>query len=322
MPNPLPNTFTIPSHAHGLRIDQALSQCFPEYSRSRWGEWLKQNKISCNGKICKAKDKASYNSILMLDVNPEVESRVKDTMQPQNIPLAIMYEDEDLLVINKPAGLIVHPGAGNSDGTLLNALLYYNPSAKGLIRAGIVHRLDKDTTGLMVVAKTAACQTRLIEQLQARSIKRYYLALVYGHIITGGQIETHYGRHPKNRLKMAVTNGGKEALTYYKIKQQFQDFTLLEVQLGSGRTHQIRVHMSHIRHPLIGDPLYGGRLRIPKDAQGQLCETLTNFKRQALHAQRLEFIHPIKNTALSFSAPLPSDFEHLMTALSAHYGNH
>lgn len=322
MSTTLPDTFVIPSHLHGLRIDQALSQSFPQYSRSRWGAWLKEEKISCNGKICKAKDKALFENTLRLNIHPELETRVKASIEGQDIPLQIIHEDEDILVINKPAGLVVHPGAGNGDGTLLNALLHYNPSAKTLIRAGIVHRLDKETTGLMVVAKTVACQTMLIEQLQARSIKRHYLALVYGHLITSGQIETFFGRHPKNRLKMAVKNSGREALTYYKINKKFNEFTLLDIELGSGRTHQIRVHMSHIRHPLVGDPLYGARLRLPKNASSAVCDRLKNFKRQALHAQRLAFVHPILKEPMNFNAPIPDDFKSLLDALETHYGHH
>lgn len=316
----LPERFVIPEASHGQRLDQVLAQHFPEYSRSRWGEWLKQGEISFNGKICRSKDKAQYGSELILNIQAETEILVSSGIKAQNIPLNVVYEDDDLIIINKPAGLIVHPGAGNPDYTLLNALLHHYPNAKTLIRAGIVHRLDKETTGLMVIAKTAASQTNLIAQLQSREIKRSYVALVYGHLISGGEIHTFFGRHPKNRLKMAVLPQGKEALTYYHIKRQYQDFTLLEVQLASGRTHQIRVHMAHIKHPLIGDPLYGQRLSIPKGASDHLSEHLHNFKRQALHAARLSFTHPVSKKTLDFTAPLPEDFTQLLSALDQHYG--
>ena len=316
----LPERFVIPEASHGQRLDLVLAQHFPEYSRSRWGEWLKQGKISCKGKICRAKDKAQYGSELILNIQAETEILVSSYTKAQNIPLNIVYEDDDLIIINKPAGLIVHPGAGNPEHTLLNALLHHYPDAKTLVRAGIVHRLDKETTGLMVIAKTAASQTNLIAQLQSREIKRSYLALVYGHLISGGEIHTFFGRHPKNRLKMAVLPQGKEALTYYHIERQYHEFTLLEVQLASGRTHQIRVHMAHIKHPLIGDPLYGQRLSIPKGASDHLSEHLRNFKRQALHAARLNFTHPVSKKTLDFTAPLPEDFTQLLSALDRHYG--
>jgi len=234
---------------------------------------------------------------------------------PQDIPLNIIHEDEALLVINKPAGLVVHPAPGNPDRTLVNALLHYCPALAELPRAGIIHRIDKDTTGLMVVAKTLTAHTQLVQQLQAREIKREYLALVKGEMISGSSIDQPIGRHPSQRTKMAVVGKGKPAITHYRIKQRFGHYTLLHVQLETGRTHQIRVHLAYIHHPIVGDPTYGGRLQFPKDISEDLQQTLTHFKRQALHAWRLTLDHPVSKQQLSFQAEPPADFVKLIDQL-------
>ena len=217
--------------------------------------------------------------------------------------------------MNKPAGLVVHPGAGNPQHTLVNALLYHAPSLQHLARAGIVHRLDKDTTGLLIVAKTLETHTRLIRQMQAREIQRCYQALVYGQVISGGEIDTYYGRHSRNRLKMAVCAQGKQAITTYTVRKKFEHFTLLDVTLMTGRTHQIRVHMAHINHPVVGDQLYGGRSRIPAGISNELRQVIQPFKRQALHACSLSFNHPHTDEELILTAPLPDDFQFLLTNL-------
>ncbi|MCC5791055.1 MAG: 23S rRNA pseudouridine(1911/1915/1917) synthase RluD [Legionellaceae bacterium] len=319
MSQPLPTDVVIAADYHGQRLDQTLAQLFPCYSRSRWCEWIKQGKILLNQQKSKPRDILRQNDIVNILVQPEQELRVDHQAKAQALTLDILFEDAHLLVLNKPAGLVVHPGAGNAEHTLLNALLYHHEAARQLIRGGIVHRLDKETTGLIVVAKTVEAQTALIQQLQARDISREYLALVYGHIISGGEIATHYGRHPKNRLKMAVLSQGKEALTYYKLEKQYQDYTLLRVKLATGRTHQIRVHMAHIHHPLVGDPLYGARLKIPAQATDELSHALRAFKRQALHAVALAFHHPVTHAPLHFTAPLPADFGRLLALLEASY---
>jgi 23S rRNA pseudouridine1911/1915/1917 synthase len=234
---------------------------------------------------------------------------------PQDIPLDIRYQDDQLLVINKPAGLVVHPAAGNPDGTLQNALLHYDPALASLPRAGIVHRLDKDTSGLMVVARSLAAHKSLVEQLQARSVHREYLALVQGQVTAGGSVDAPVGRHPRDRLRMAVVPSGKPALTHYRVLERFPAHTLLLVRLETGRTHQIRVHMASIHHPLVGDPLYGGRARVPRGASDGLRDALSDFRRQALHARRLELRHPATGEAVAWEAEMPADFAGLLDAL-------
>lgn len=301
---------------HGQRIDSVLAQLFPEFSRSKLTTWLKAGAITVNDQPCKPKDKVRGGELIKLTLQP-IEPVNEALAEP--IPLDLIFEDETLLVINKPANLVVHPGAGNQTHTLMNALLYHDPALHALPRAGIVHRLDKDTTGLMVVAKTLAAHTSLIRQMQARTIERHYIALVFGHLVSGGLLETGFGRHPRNRLKMAVHTQGKPAITQYALKKQYHDFTLLDVKLFTGRTHQIRVHMAHINHPVVGDPLYGGRKRIPAAINNELRQTLQQFSRQALHACQLSFHHPITQTELTFTASLPDDFKQLLTELDNNY---
>lgn len=304
----------IPDDYQGQRLDFVLARLFPDYSRSQLQNWLKEGFIKVNNSSPRAKDKVKGGELVQLDL---VLAPLNLENQAEAIPLNIVFEDEHLLVINKPAGLVVHPGAGNRQHTLLNALLHHHPDLNQLPRAGIVHRLDKDTTGLLLIAKTLEAHTHLIRQMQEREIDRHYQALVYGHLIAGGVIETAYGRHPRNRLKMAVCMQGKLAITHYTIRRQYQQFTLLDITLMTGRTHQIRVHMAHILHPVVGDPLYGGRMRYPAGISAELREQIKQFQRQALHACKLSFFHPVSAEHLVFHAELPADFQALLTTLDS-----
>jgi len=234
---------------------------------------------------------------------------------PEDIPLSVLYEDEHVFVIDKPAGLVVHPGAGNPTGTLVNALLFRDPALASVPRAGVVHRLDKDTSGVMVVARTLQAQTALVEQLSAREVHRQYLAVVSGALVSGGTADAPIDRHPRDRLRMAVREDGRDAVTHYRLRERFRAHTALECRLETGRTHQIRVHMAHLKHPIIGDPLYGGALKLPKGATDELVAQLRGFRRQALHAETLEFMHPITGEAIRNSAPVPADMLALMKAL-------
>lgn len=296
----------------GQRVDLVLAQLFPDYSRSQLSNWLKNGSITVNQRQYKPKDKLYGGERITMHVALEEKNT---WCVAQNIPLDIVFEDQHLLIINKPSGLVVHPGAGNADHTLVNALLHHDPNLQHLPRAGIVHRLDKDTTGLLIVAKTLTTHTSLIRLMQAREIQRHYLTLVYGHVIAGGTIDTFYGRHPHNRLKMAVCTQGKQAITHYSVNKQYDGFTLLDVKLMTGRTHQIRVHMAHINHPVVGDTVYIGRNRLPAGLSGEHRLAFQSFKRQALHAGFLSFHHPETQELLTFTAPLPDDFQRLLTLL-------
>ncbi len=315
MDTPLIKKATISNKHHGQRVDVVLAQLFPDFSRSQLQSWLKQGAITVDQRHLKPKDKVSGGECVKLHV---LETANHSKSEAEDIPLTIVFEDEHLLIINKPAGLVVHPGAGNPEHTLVNALLHHEPALHQLARAGIVHRLDKDTTGLLMVAKNITTHTSLVRQMQAREIQRHYMALSHGHVISGGMIDTCYGRHPRNRLKMAVCKQGRQAITQYSVSKKYQDFTLLNVTLMTGRTHQIRVHMAHINHPIVGDPLYGGRARYPAGISEALRDTLQEFKRQALHASTLSFIHPQREERLTFTAPLPEDFQLLLTLLDSH----
>jgi 23S rRNA pseudouridine1911/1915/1917 synthase len=296
----------IPVDYHGLRIDKALAMLFPEYSRGHLTQLLKAQQISVNGLFLQPKDKIRGGEIVEFKENMLPPSVL--TLTPEEIPLNIVYEDDDCLVVNKPAGLIVHPGAGNPTGTLVQGLLHHDSNLHHLPRAGIIHRLDKETTGLLIVAKNQEAYTALTRQMQAREIDRHYLALVFGKIISGGRIQTGYGRDPKNRLKMTVGEYERQAITTYTVKERFEKTTLLDIKLETGRTHQIRVHMAHIHHPIIGDTLYGGRIRTLSAA--------LNFRRQALHAYQLSFAHPKHAEKISLSCPLPDDFLNLLQGLA------
>jgi 23S rRNA pseudouridine1911/1915/1917 synthase len=296
----------------GMRLDQALSELFPDYSRSRIKEWITNNKVLVNNNIV-SKPKEKVLGGEKIDIEVEIEEETYH--QPENIELNIVYEDDDILVINKPRDLVVHPGAGNPNGTVLNALLYHYPDISRVPRAGIVHRLDKDTTGLMVVAKTIEAQTHLVESLQLREITREYEAVAMGIITAGGTIDQPITRHPTKRTHMAVFPTGKPAVTHYRVMEKYRLHTRLRLRLETGRTHQIRVHMAHIAHPLVGDPLYGGRPRPPKGASESFIQALRDFDRQALHATMLRLYHPITGEQMEWHAPIPDDMLKLVHAL-------
>lgn len=302
----------VPESCLGKRLDQTLAVMFPDYSRSRLKEWILAGQVSVNGEILtRAREKMFGGE--NIGINAEVEGEIR--FEAQNIPLNIVYEDNDIIVINKPAGLVVHPGAGNADGTVLNALLYYCPQLDVVPRAGIVHRLDKDTTGLMVVAKTIAAQTYLVEALQAREITREYEAIATGTMTAGGLVDEPIGRHPTKRTLMAVTISGRPSVTHYRVLEKFRLHTRLRLRLETGRTHQIRVHMAHITHPLVGDPGYGGRPRPPKNATSELRDVLRSFHRQALHAAMLSLYHPISGELMTWHADVPDDMVKLTNIL-------
>jgi 23S rRNA pseudouridine1911/1915/1917 synthase len=303
---------TVPESCLGKRFDQTLAEMFPEYSRSRIKEWILAGHVTLNGAILKIPREKMFGGE-EVEISTEVEADIR--FEPQDIPLNIVYEDDDILVINKPAGFVVHPGAGNPDGTVLNALLHYCPQLDVVPRAGIVHRLDKDTTGLMVVAKTIAAQTNLVDALQEREITREYEALANGLMTAGGVVDEPIGRHPTKRTHMAVNLFGRPSVTHYRVMEKFRLHTRLRLRLETGRTHQIRVHMSHITHPLIGDPNYGGRPRPPKNATEDLRDILRCFKRQALHAAMLSLFHPITGEEMTWHAPIPDDMVQLTNIL-------
>lgn len=310
---------TVAESQLGQRLDQALAELFPDYSRSRIKAWILEQKVQINGQMC---DTPKFKVLggEQVAINAEIEEEVRFT--PQDIALDIVYEDDDIIVINKPRDFVVHPGAGNPDGTVLNALLHYYPPIVDVPRAGIVHRLDKDTTGLMVVAKTVPAQTRLVEALQRREITREYEAVAIGHMTAGGSVEQPISRHPTKRTHMAVHPMGKPAVTHYRIMEHFRVHTRLRLRLETGRTHQIRVHMSHIGHPLVGDQLYGGRPRPPKGASEQFMSVLRQFDRQALHATMLRLYHPISGIEMEWHAPIPADMVALIDALREDFTEH
>lgn len=309
----------IPGEYHNQRIDSVLAHLLPDYSRSQISHWIKSGEIYLNQKPCKPKDKICAGDLISIDTQLNTVNNNFDQSAAEEIPLNVIFEDDEVLIINKPANLVVHPGAGNREHTLLNALLHHAPALRHIPRAGIIHRLDKDTTGLLVIAKSLTAHTSLIRQMQARDIQRHYLTLVQGHVISGGTIATGFGRHPRNRLKMAVLEQGREAITHFAVKKQYQEFTLLDINLMTGRTHQIRVHLAHINHPVFGDPLYGGRMKFPANASPELRTQLQKFKRQALHACSLTLFHPQTKKELTFSAPLPDDFQLIVNLLDEHY---
>ncbi|KAF1719739.1 23S rRNA pseudouridine(1911/1915/1917) synthase RluD [Pseudoxanthomonas wuyuanensis] len=308
-----PRTATVPDNASGRRFDAVLAELFPEFSRSRLAEWIKSGDARLDGAVVRPRDIVQGGQVASLDAVLETQTHAL----PEDIPLDILYEDAEVFVLNKPAGLVVHPGAGNPTGTLVNALLHRDPSLEMLPRAGIVHRLDKDTSGVMVVARTLPAHTSLVAQLASREVHRQYLAVVVGAMVSGGTANAAIDRHPRDRLKMAVREDGRDAVTHYRLRERFRAHTALECRLETGRTHQIRVHMAHIKYPIVGDPLYGGPLRLPKGASEELVAALRGFKRQALHAETLEFNHPASGQPVRVSAPVPADMLALMAALRA-----
>lgn len=297
---------------YGMRLDQALSDLFPDYSRTRIKEWILQEKVSLDGKVCKLPRERVLSG---QQVHIAAELSEEKRWQAQDIELNIVYEDDHILVIDKPANLVVHPGAGTPDGTVLNALLHRYPEIAEVLRAGIVHRLDKDTTGLMVVAKTIPAQTHLVEALQRRDITREYEAVAVGHMTAGGTVEAPIGRHANLRTHMAVTPTGKPAVTHYRVMEKFRAHTRLRLRLETGRTHQIRVHMAYIKHPLVGDPVYGGRLRPIRNASPEFTAALRGFQRQALHATMLRLAHPVTCELMEWHSPIPQDMVDLIEAL-------
>ncbi|TAL71847.1 MAG: 23S rRNA pseudouridine(1911/1915/1917) synthase RluD [Rhodanobacter sp.] len=304
---------TVPLAAAGRRFDQTLAELFPDYSRSRLATWIKSGAATLDGAVAPPRYLVRGGEAVRLMA--ELATEVSDA--PEAIPLTIVFEDEHLLVIDKPAGLVVHPGAGNPSGTVLNALLAHDGGLGELPRAGIVHRLDKDTSGLMVVARTLPAQTALVDMLTRHDVHRQYAAVVLGVLVAGGTVDAPIGRSMGDRLRQAVRDDetGKHAVTHYRVRERFRGHSLIQCNLETGRTHQIRVHLTHIGHPLVGDSLYGGGLKLPRRAGPELASALRGFRRQALHAEELAFTHPITGEAMRFNAPFPADFVALLDAL-------
>ena len=302
---------TVPDSAAGRRFDAVLAELFPDYSRSRLAAWIKSGDARLDGREVRPRDPVRGGETVTLSAVLDVQTH----SEPEDIALDVLYEDEHVIVIDKPAGLVVHPGAGNPAGTLVNALLHRDPSLAALPRAGIVHRLDKDTSGVMVVARTLPAPTAQVEELSSREVHRQYLAVVVGALVSGGTANAPIDRHPRDRIRMAVREDGRDAVTHYRLRERFRAHTLLECRLETGRTHQIRVHMQHLKHPIVGDPLYGGPLKLPRGATEALIEALRGFRRQALHAEILEFAHPVSGEPVRCTAPLPADMRALIKTL-------
>ena len=302
---------TIPPDLDGLRLDQAAAELFTDFSRARLQKWIRAGALTVDGLRMKPTHKVCTGENLSLEAEAEAEGEV----YPQDIPLDVIHADADLVVLNKPAGLVVHPAAGNPDGTLLNALLHFDERLAALPRAGIVHRLDKETSGVMVVARSLRAHTSLVRQLQTREMSRVYQALASGDLAEGGTVDAPIGRHPRDRKRMAVVATGKPAVSHYRVLRRYGDVTHVEVSLETGRTHQIRVHLAHIGHPLIGDPVYGHKPRGPSAVTMEQFEALRTFPRQALHAIRLSLVHPDGDRPATFEAPLPPDMEELLSCM-------
>jgi 23S rRNA pseudouridine1911/1915/1917 synthase len=301
----------IPMDCAGMRLDQALVELLPAYSRSRLQHWIKAGDLQIDGRVMRPRDRVLGGEIL----SGALRLQTATADQGQAIPLTIVYQDAEIIVLDKPAGLVTHPAAGNPDGTLVNALLHHAPELASLPRAGLVHRLDKDTSGLLVVARNLRAHAALIQQLQARTIEREYEAVVNGTMVAGGTVNAPIGRHPVDRKRMAVVPNGKPAVTHYRVIQRFQAHSHLRVKLETGRTHQIRVHLAHLRYPLLGDPVYGGRARLPAGFTELSLQIITHFRRQALHAACLGLTHPGNGQRLHWYAPLPEDLQELLVTL-------
>ena len=312
-------TAIIPQELAGTRLDQALASVFPEFSRSRLSEWIRGGLATVDRRQWRPRDRVAGGERIELKPAPAVDS---ERWEPQPLDITVIYEDQHLLVVDKPAGLVVHPGAGNPDGTLVNALLHHDPPLTRVPRAGVVHRLDKNTSGLLVVARTLLAHKHLVSALKNRHVEREYLAIVAGVLSAGGRVDAPVGRHRVQRTRMAVNNAGRPAATRYRVESRLRAHTLLRLSLESGRTHQIRVHMAHIDHPVVGDPVYGGRLRLPAQASPALTEQLRAFKRQALHATRLQLHHPVTNQEMHWQSPLPPDLQALLDALEEDQTHH
>ena len=305
-------TEEVPFEMAGMRLDQVLAELFADYSRSKLQTWVKAGRVQVNGLTLKPKDKLLGGETIALDA----EAEIVVIAEPESIPLDIIFEDESILIVNKPAGLVVHPAVGNWNGTLLNALLNHDANLETLPRAGIVHRIDKETSGLLMIAKTLQAHNSLTQQLQDRDITREYLAITRGRMTAGGTVDEPIGRHPTDRKRYAVRENGKVAVTHYRVGQRFTRHTLVQVKLETGRTHQIRVHMAHIRFPLLGDQIYGGRFQMPPDCSERLEKELRSFKRQALHAAKLGLQHPVTDEYCEWEQPLPDDMTRLLEALA------
>lgn len=312
MTAPIQQTLLIPLNHAGQRLDQALALLLPDYSRTRIKEWIESGQILVNGGVLRPKDKVLGGE--KVEVSATLPNAVDVTPQP--IAIDIVHQDDQVLVINKPAGLVVHPGAGNAAGTLQNALLHFDPELSVLPRAGIVHRLDKNTTGLLVIARTLVAHTALVRALEARDVKREYEAICVGVMTGGGTVNAPIDRHPVDRLRQAVRQSGKEAITHYRVAGRYRGHTHVRVNLETGRTHQIRVHMAHIRYPIVGDRVYGGRALLPRGATEELIGALHDFKRQALHAAKLGFEHPVTGKPIECEASLPQDMTALLAVLA------
>jgi len=305
-------TAEVPLEMAGMRLDQALAELFSDYSRSKLQTWVKAERVKVNGNPLRARAKLEGGETIALDA----EAETVITSKAEDIPLDIVYEDDSLLVVNKPVGLVVHPAVGHWQGTLVNALLNHDPQLETLPRAGIVHRIDKDTSGLLMVAKNLQAHHSLTQQLQERDINREYLAIVRGYMISGGTVEEPIGRHPTDRKRYVVRQTGKFAVTHYRVAQRFARHTLIQAKLETGRTHQIRVHLAHIHYPLLGDPVYGGRFQMPAGCTAELEHVLRNFKRQALHAAKLGLVHPETDEYVEWEQPMPEDMARLLRALA------
>ncbi|VAW67159.1 Ribosomal large subunit pseudouridine synthase D [hydrothermal vent metagenome] len=305
---------TVPLEYASQRVDAVLVKMFPDYSRSRLQQWIKSGRVLLNGQQPRAKDKVIGDEVIELRIEPEI---CNEDVIAQDLPLDIVYEDEDILVINKAVGMVVHPAAGHADGTLQNGLLFHDERLHEVPRSGIVHRLDKDTSGLMVVARNIKAHKLLVEQLQARTVHREYQAIVFGLMTAGNTIDLPIGRHGRDRKRMAVKPEGKEAITHFRVLDRYRGHTRIKVKLETGRTHQIRVHMAQIRHPLVGDQTYGGRLQIPAGTGDELKQMLRRFNRQALHAGKLGLVHPGSGREMSWTAELPEDMKQLVDVLQA-----
>jgi 23S rRNA pseudouridine1911/1915/1917 synthase len=301
----------LPPHRGGLRLDQALSLALPQYSRSRLAAWIKTGAVLLDGRAARPRDRVYGGE----SVRVEAELAPDDSVAPERMPIKIAYRDTHLFVIDKPSGLVVHPGAGNRASTLQNGLLALDPKLAVVPRAGIVHRIDKDTSGLLVVARTIEAHAALVEMLREHQVQREYQALCVGAVTGGGTVDAPIGRHRTDRLRMAVRPDGRAAVTHYRLAERFAHHSLLQVSLETGRTHQIRVHLAHIGHPLVGDPAYGGRRQLTPGASPRQREALKSFGRQALHAGRLAFEHPVTGKAIDVSSPLPPDFKRLLAVL-------
>jgi 23S rRNA pseudouridine1911/1915/1917 synthase len=311
MSEKIQHQITLPDELVGLRLDQALSKLLPTHSRTQIQEWIKNGEILLDGQSPRTKDIVIGGETISINAS----LKVQPTYEAQSIALNIVYEDDALLVINKPTGMVVHPGAGNSRSTLLNALLHHNPDLQKLPRAGILHRLDKNTSGLLVIAKTAEALQNLSAQLKARTITRIYQTIVAGILTSGGTVNLPIGRHPIQRKRMAVQDNGKPAVTHFRVMERYRAHTRIKVQLETGRTHQIRVHMAHTQRAILGDPIYGGRLQLPRGATPELIAELRGFKHQALHAYELGLVHPVSQQSMTWRAALPADMQHLIDVL-------